>query len=261
MTQSMTAAFETVGRAARKWLEDLAQLMEFSTRAFRCMFSTVPNAETLIREATHIGLGSVTVVVCVAIFVGMNITLQGYYTFKYFGGQDLVGIFVALSVVREMSPIATAAMVAAKAGSDMAAKLATMRVKEQIDAIEVMGVNPFWLLIVPRLIAVVLVMPLLVTISNFFGLLSGFCVAVFQLNVNAGVFFANVCDYVHFVDLVKGMVKGAVLGLLLGIVSCYYGFNASAGAEGVGRATNRAVVVSSMVGIIANYLLSNWMYG
>ncbi|MEW6356319.1 MAG: ABC transporter permease [Planctomycetota bacterium] len=257
----MRVFFETVGSQTHSTVADVGRLAMFLGRAMRCMVTSLPNREALVEAMSAIGAGSALVVICVAVFVGMNITLQGYYIFQQFGGQNLVGIFVALSVVREMSPMTTAVMVAAKAGTDMAANLGTMRVKQQIDAIEVMGVNPFWLLVVPRLLAAVIVMPLLVTLSNFFGLLSGYMVAVYQLGVNPGLYMENVLQHVQWLDLWKGMGKGVVLGLILAVVSCYYGFHATEGAKGVGKATNRAVVVSCVIGIVTNYILTELMYG
>lgn len=233
----------------------------FTGRMLRCALTCLPRGETLVEQMVSVGAGSALVVACVAAFVGMNVTLQGYHIFKQFGGQNLVGMFVALSVVREMSPMTTSAMVAAKAGTDMAARLGAMRVKQQIDAIEVMGVNPIWLLVAPRVIAAVLVVPLLVTLSNLCGLLAGYIVAVYQLKVNAGIYVDSVLQYVHLLDLWKGMIKGVVLGFILSVVSCYYGYYASEGPKGVGRATNRAVVLSCVLGVAANYLMSELMYG
>ncbi|NOZ20565.1 MAG: ABC transporter permease [Planctomycetes bacterium] len=257
----MRAIFETTGRQATTMAAEVGRLSVFLGRAIRCMATSLPSREALLEAMATIGAGSALVVICVAVFVGMNITLQGYCIFRQFGGQNLVGIFVALSMVREMSPMITAVMVAAKAGTDMAAKLGTMRVRQQIDAIEVMGVNPFWLLIVPRMIASLIAVPLLVTLSNFFALLSGYVVAVYQLGVNPGLYTENVLQYVHWLDLWKGMAKGVVLGFILAVVSCYYGFHATEGAKGVGRATNRAVVVSCILATVSNYILTEWMYG
>jgi len=257
----VTATFEIIGRATNRFLEEVAGLSLFALKGIRTAFSALPDYKTTVEQMVEIGVGSVSVVIWVCIFAGMNTCLEGCYIFKQLGAQSQMGTFVALSVIREISPLICAAMVAAKAGSGMAAELATMRVKQQIDAIEVMGVNPYWLLISPRLLASVLMLPLLVTIGNFFGLMSGFCVAVIQLKINAGAFMSSVAQSVGVTDLFNGMIKGAVLGFVLSAISCYYGFNASSGAEGVGSATNKAVVVSCVVGIIVNYLLSEWMYG
>jgi len=257
----MRALLATVGDRTTRFSAEVGRMTLFLLRALRCLLTALPNRETLVEQMAAIGAGSVVVVSCVAVFIGMNITLQGYYIFKQFGGQNMVGILVALAVVREMSPMTAAAMVSAKAGTDMAAKLGTMRVKQQIDAIEVMGVNPFWLLIVPRIVASLLMVPLLVTLSNFFGLISGYLVAVYQLNVNPGLYVENVLQYVRWSDLLKGMIKGGVLGFILSVVSCYYGYYASEGAKGVGRATNRAVVVSCVIGVVVNYLMTEIMYG
>jgi phospholipid/cholesterol/gamma-HCH transport system permease protein len=172
----------------------------------------------------------------------------------------MVGVFVGLSCVREMGPVGAAAMVAAKCGTDMAARLGTMRVKQQIDAMEVMAVNPFWLLVVPKVIATIIVLPLLVVLTDFFSLLAGYVVAVLQLKINSGLYWSSIAQYLRMSDVWKGMIKGGVIGAIVSLVSCYCGYTATGGAEGVGRATNRAVVISCVLGIVANYFLSSVMF-
>jgi phospholipid/cholesterol/gamma-HCH transport system permease protein len=232
----------------------------FVGRAVWIAFSTLPSWRVLMDELTSIGFGSLAVVTCISIFVGMNISLQGYYTFKQVGAQDMIGVFVGLSCVREMGPVGAAAMVAAKCGTDMAARIGTMRVKQQIDALEVMAVNPIWLLVVPKVLAMIIVLPLLVVLTDYFSLLAGYFVAVIHLKVNAGLYWSGIADYLSMADIWKGMIKGAVLGAIISFISCYCGFTAYGGAEGVGRATNRAVVFSCVLGIVANYFLSEVMF-
>lgn len=257
---SIVNAADVLNRRALDALAGLGSAARFVGRTVRVFLTTLPNGRVVFEELASIGFGSLAVVTCISIFVGMNIALQGYYTFKEFGAQDMVGVFVGLSCVREMGPMGASAMLAAKCGTDMAARIGTMRVKQQIDALEVMAVNPFRLLVVPKIIATVIALPLLVVLTDFFSLVSGYVVTVVQLKVTAGAYWSGVASYLTLMDVWKGMIKGVVLGAITSFVSCYCGYTASGGAEGVGRATNRAVVVSCVLGIVANYFMSEVMF-
>ena len=233
----------------------------FSARAARLTVTAPPRAAWVIEEAFRIGVGSLFIVCAISFFIGSTIALQGYYAFREFGGEGLVGIFVTLACVREMGPIVAGSMVAAKAGTAMAASIAAMRVKGQIDALEVMAVNPYRALVAPRLIAALIALPLLVVVAGFFTVLAGYLVAVHQLGVNPGTFLENVRSYTGMTDVLYGMVKGAFFAVMICTLSCYQGFYSEPGPEGVGRATNRAVVSVCVVCIILNYILSEIMYG
>ncbi len=240
---------------------EVGRLTIFSARVLRGLFGTPPILGNLVEEAYRVGVQSLPIVCAVAVFIGSNIALQGYFAFKEFGGQNLVGIFVALACIREMAPIVAGSMVAAKAGTRMATAIATMRVKGQIDALDVMAVNPYWYLVVPRLIAALIALPLLVVLADFLTVASGYLVSVHQLGVNSGTFIQNVIEYTKMSDILFGMFKGVVFAILICLLSCYQGYYSQAGPEGVGRATNRAVVTVCIVCIIVNYLMSEMMYG
>jgi phospholipid/cholesterol/gamma-HCH transport system permease protein len=240
---------------------ELGRLAIFTGRVLRRLCSTPPVLGNLLEESYRVGVQSLFIVCAVAAFIGSNIALQGYFAFKAFGGQNLVGIFVALACVREMGPIVAGSMVAAKAGTGMATAIATMRVKGQIDALEVMGVNSYWYLIVPRLIAALIAMPLLVVFADLITVFSGYLVSVYQLGVSSGTFIENVIQYTRMSDVLFGMTKGIVFGFLICLLSCYQGYYSQPGPEGVGRATNRAVVSVCIICIMVNYLMSELMYG
>lgn len=247
------SALATVARVGRWGI--------FSGRVVREMVSATFEPASLVEEAYRIGVQSLFIVCAIAFFIGSNIALQGYYAFREFGGQNLVGIFVALACVREMGPIVAGSMVAAKAGTAMAATIATMRVKGQIDALEVLAVNPYRYLIVPRLLASLIALPLLVVFADFFSVAAGYFVSVYQLGVNPGTYIENVVAYTGMGDVFFGMVKGGVFAALICLLSCYQGYYSEPGPEGVGRATNRAVVSVCVICIIVNYLLSELLYG
>jgi phospholipid/cholesterol/gamma-HCH transport system permease protein len=207
-----------------------------------------------------VGVKSIFVVVLTGTFTGMVMALQGYYGFRLFSAEGLVGSTVALGMTRELGPVLTALIVTARAGSAMAAELGTMRVTEQIDALYVMAANPVKYLIVPRVIAGVLMLPVLTVVSDFVGIVGGYFVGVHILDINSGVFVKNITSLVVLGDIYNGLVKAACFGLILSLVGCYKGFNARGGAEGVGRATTEAVVLASISILISDYFLTAIMF-
>ena len=244
--------------SALAWLGGLAWFAaDWARVSIRCR----PPAGQTMAEAYRIGVQSLPVLLTISFFVGTNLALQGYNAFVPLGGQRLVGMFVALAGVRELAPLIAAAMVAAKAGTEMASQIAVMRTREQIDALEVMAVNPFWFLVTPRLYGILLVMPALTLIAVFVTLCSSFMVAVWQLGLNAATFLEFARQATHLRDLLTGEVKALVFAVIICFVSCYCGFVSQKGPEGVGKATNQAVVVSCVICVTFNYLVSQVLYG
>ncbi len=220
-----------------------------------------PPPGATLAEAYRIGVQSLPVLLTISLFVGTNLALQGFKAFQPLGGQRLVGMFVAMAGVRELAPLIAAAMVAAKAGTEMASQIAVMRTREQIEALEVMAVNPMWFLVTPRLYGIVLVMPALTLISIFVTLLSSLSVSVFQLGLNAATFLEFATGSIRVYDLLAAEIKAMVFAVIICFVSCYCGFVSTKGPEGVGAATNRAVVVSCIACVSFNYLVSQVLYG
>ncbi len=246
----MTALLATVGRFGLFVLDFV-----------RAAGARRPPPGRTIEEAYRIGVQSLPVLIAISVFVGSNLALQGYAAFTPLGGQRLVGMFVALAGVRELAPIIAASMVAAKAGTEMASQIAVMRTREQIDALEVMAVNPLWWLVTPRVLAIALVMPALTSIAIATTLVSSFAVATAQLGLNGAEFIALVQGSISAWDLMVCELKGLVFGVVISLVSCYFGFTSARGPAGVGQATNAAVVVSSVVCVSINYLVSQALYG
>jgi len=190
--------------------------------------------------------------------LGAVVSLQGLLILRIFGAEPLISSLVATAVFRELSPGLASHMVAAQAGSSMAAELGTMRVKDEIDAQEVMAVNPFKYLILPRLIAGTLVTPLLNMVGVTMGVLGGYAVAVGMRGVSHGAFMGNMYNFLKPMDLVQGVAKAAVFGFIISLISSYNGYHVTGGAAGVGRATNRSVVHSILCILAANYILSSF---
>ena len=214
----------------------------------------------IFKQMEFIGVKSVWIVVVTGCFTGMVLALQTYYGFRRFSSEALVGTTVALSMTRELGPVLTALMVTGRAGSAIAAELGTMRVTEQIDALTVMAVNPVKHLVVPRVIAALLMLPVLTVIADFTGILGGYFVGVKLLGINGAIFIGKIVKYLDLGDIYNGLAKAACFGVILGMICCYKGFYTGGGAEGVGRATTEAVVASSISILVADYILTSIMF-
>jgi len=213
----------------------------------------------LLRAMEFIGVESVFIVSLTGIFSGMVLSLQMVHALRQFSAESAVGSIVAISLTREISPVFAALMVTARAGSGMAAELGNMRITEQIDALVTMGVSPVQYLVSPRVIASVLVLPLLCVLYTCVGMVGAWWVAVGMLSVDPGIFIANIEKFLMPADFWMGEIKAAVFGFLIAAISCNQGFFASGGARGVGTATTRAVVYSAVSLLIANYLITSWL--
>lgn len=211
----------------------------------------------LFSAMDFIGVQSIFIVSLTGVFSGMVLALQLTYSLRAYGAEGLVGRLVALSLLREMAPVFASLMITARAGSAMAAELGNMRVTEQIDAIKTMAVSPEQYLLSPRLLAAVLVSPMLCVLFSGVGMLGAYLVAVEWLGVDFGTFLARIEDGVGPQDYYMGLIKSAVFGFLICAISCSQGFYASGGAKGVGEATTRAVVQSAVAILIANYVLTS----
>src|SRR5512142_2395410 len=213
----------------------------------------------LFKAMELVGVQSVFIVSLTGLFSGMVLALQTTHSLRQFGAEGVVGSVVAISLTREISPVFAALMVTARAGSAMAAELGNMRVTEQIDALTTMSVSPVQYLVTPRMLASILMLPLLCVLYSCVGMVGAWVVAVESLGVDPGIFISNIEKYLTLSDFTMGLIKCAVFGFLISTISCYQGFFASGGARGVGIATTRSVVQSAVVSLIANYLITSWL--
>ena len=230
-------------------------------QSVRRMTSRPWHLRILLQQAEEVGVQSLPVVMLTALFTGMVLALQSYIVFHRFAAESLTGLVVSMSVVRELGPVLVGLMVAGRVGAAFAAELGTMRVTEQIDALWTLSTDPVRYLIMPRLIAVTLMMPLLVVIADFIGIYGGYAISVYMLDQNPSVYIENTTQYMELDDFYSGLVKATAFGLLIGVIGCTEGFNCEGGAAGVGRATTRAVVISCMSILIWDYFLTAWMFG
>jgi len=213
----------------------------------------------LFKQFEFVGVNSVFVVVLTGLFTGMVLAYQSYNALKRYGAESMVGPMVALSMARELGPVLTGLMVAGRAGSGMATELGTMRVTEQIDALETMSVNSIKYLVSPRLLAGLLMMPLLTITVIFIGVTGGYIVGVKLLGINSGLYIDLTTSIAQVDDIFYGLKKSLVFGLIISLSACYYGYNTTGGAEGVGRSATNAVVMGCVLILIFNYLLTSIM--
>lgn len=255
--RSLVLAVEALVRRA---LAHVGRFGLYAVAVIRALVLHRPPIRRVLEEAFRIGVNSLPILILISFFVGTNLAVQGYQAFAPLGGRRLVGMFVALAGVRELAPVMVAAMVASKAGTEMASQIAVMRIREQIDALEVMAIDPYWYLVVPRLLGIVLVLPALTMISVATLISASWLVVVYQLGMNGDAFLHFVQEQTRFADLLGCGVKAFVFGTLICVFSCFYGFTSAPGPAGVGQATNRAVVVSAVACAMANYPLSELMF-
>lgn len=214
----------------------------------------------IFKQMLEVGVRSVPVVIVTAIFTGMVFALQTYTGFKRFGAETLVGTVVAMSMTRELGPVLTGLIVSGRAGAAMAAELGTMRVTEQIDALETLATNPVKYLIVPRFVAGLIMLPALTICADIIGIIGGYLVTVVLFNTSSAVYWKQTWSYLESADIYNGLIKACVFGGAISIISSYKGFYTNGGAEGVGKATTGAVVLSSMTILISDYFLSSWLF-
>jgi len=218
------------------------------------------NVRNHFRQMVEIGVNSIPVVLITAAFTGAVLALQSYIGFQRFGAEGLVGTVVALSMTRELGPVLTGLIVTGRAGASMAAELGTMRVTEQIDALETLATNPVQYLVVPRFLAGLIMLPALTVFSDAVGITGGYFVSTRLLGANPTSYVTRTWDYLTGSDIYHGLYKAVFFGGAISLICCYQGYNSEGGAAGVGRATTRAVVIASMTVLISDYFLSSWLF-
>jgi phospholipid/cholesterol/gamma-HCH transport system permease protein len=238
------------------WLDNIGNIITLTLRTVMWLVRPPFRVGQVLAMMDFIGVQSVFIVGLTGVFSGMVVALQTTYALKAFSAEGRVGGIVAISLAREVAPVFAGIMVTARAGSAMAAELGNMRVTEQIDAIATMGVSPVQYLLSPRLLASVLMLPLLYVLYTSVGMMGAYAVAVVGLGGDPGVFLQSVRDFAVPKDLIMGLIKAATFGFIVSSISCRHGFFAAGGARGVGVATTRAVVESSVSILISNYLLT-----
>src|ERR1700678_927745 len=250
-----------IGGALRPLLADIGRLSIFTARALAACVSPPVYGRLILAQVVRIGYFSLPVVGLTAFFTGGALALQIYLGGNRYGAEAIVPQIVVLGITRELGPVIAGLMVAGRVAAAIAAELGTMRVTEQIDALTTLSTNPMKYLVVPRLVASVVTLPLLVLVADAIGVFGGYVVSTESLGFNGATYIKNTVDFVTNGDVSSGVIKAAVFGFVIALMGCYNGFHSKGGAQGVGNATTNAVVSSSILILAANYFLTSVLFG
>lgn len=239
---------------------EIGEFSLFFFKALVVLFSKKLKAKQIIIYLHQIGVKSFGIVFLTGLSSGFALAFQSYIGLSKFGGEELVGVVVALGMSRELAPVLTGLMITGKAGSAMAAEIGTMKITEQIDALRTLCIDPYQYLIVPRIIAGTIALPLLSIVSTLCGIIGGYIYCTTALNINSEAYLTTIQSKLDILDLTGGIIKAAFFGLILSTVGTYVGLNSGEGAQGVGLATTKSVVIGSIMILIANYILSLFLF-
>jgi len=247
-----------------KVLQELGGMFVFFLQGVALVFSFPLQLRKFLEQIYFIGVKSVFVILLVGLFAGMVLGLQGYYTLVKFGSEGVLGGVVALSIIRELGPVLTAIMVIGRAGSAMAAEIGIMRITEQIDALYTMAINPVRYLFSPRIVAALVCFPLLTALFDVIGIIGGYLTGVVLLGINSGIYMSRLENLVGLTDVMGGFYKSIAFGIVVVTICCYQGFYVHTrkegfGAKGVSLATTSAVVMSSVLVLITDYVLTSFL--
>lgn len=251
---------QPIGRTFIVFLEATGRLTLFTLISLVHCVRPPIYPRLIARQMIEVGYYSLPVVGLTAIFTGMVLALQSYTGFARFSAESAIPNVVVVSITRELGPVLAGLMVAGRVGAAMAAEIGTMRVTEQIDALDTLSTNPFKYLIAPRLIAGLTMLPLLVLIADIIGVFGGYLVSTYKLGFNAGNYLKNTFEFFEAQDVISGLVKAAVFGFLVTLMGCYHGYNSRGGAQGVGGATTNAVVSASILILCFNYFITEMFF-
>ena len=248
--------FELLGKTIIAGFVDFGRFLVFTYETCRWTFSRPFRLNLIMRQLEFVGNKSSLIIFIAALFVGAVLGLQLGVIFRLFSAEGLMGAATGKSLAIELGPVMCGFIVVGRAGAAMAAEIATMRVNEQIDAMEAMGVNPISYLVVPRVIASVIMMPILAGIFLFVGVIGCYFIAITMYRVDTMTFMQQLRWIVHWEDVLKGLVKALFFGFIFASIACYKGFRAKGGAKGVGEATTIAVVNSLLAILVADFLIT-----
>jgi phospholipid/cholesterol/gamma-HCH transport system permease protein len=249
-----------VGRGFLLALSTAGRISLFGLNALFNMVRPPFYGRLFVRAFVEFSYFSLPVVSLTAVFSGMVIALQSYAGFSRYGAATAIPNIVLISVVRELAPVLAGLMVAGRVGAAMAAELGTMRVTDQIDALTTLSTNPIKYLVVPRLLAGVLALPLLVLVADVLGVMGGWLVGTAKLGFNSSTYLMNTMSFLQTMDVVVSLAKAAVFGFLVALMGCYHGYNSKGGAVGVGTATTNAVVSASILILAFDYVLTELFF-
>ncbi|MFC1475705.1 MlaE family ABC transporter permease [Candidatus Zixiibacteriota bacterium] len=249
-----------LGRMALDFFEYVGGLFLLGLRLARVLPRVFGGLRLLTTQMLYMGVNSLPLIVLVSVFTGSVAAWQAAYQFEGFVPMRYLGTAVGKAIIIELAPVLTALVVAGRVGASIAAELGTMRVTEQIDALEVMAIDPVRYLVLPRVVSGVIMLPVLVIFADVVAVLGALTVAVNMVNVSSETFLNGVKAFFYISDMVAGLTKAAIFGFIISFIGCYQGFTTTGGAEGVGQSTMRAVVVSAVLILISDFVVATLMF-
>ncbi|ABC21213.1 MlaE family ABC transporter permease [Rhodospirillum rubrum] len=249
-----------IGRVFLTFLRHVGRLSVFTGTALSHCVRPPFFPRLIGRQLVEIGYYSLPVVGLTAIFTGMVLSLQSHSGFARFSAEGATATVVVLSMTRELGPVLAGLMVAGRIGAAMAAEIGTMKVTEQIDALTTLATNPYKYLVVPRLIAGVTMLPILVLTADIIGVFGGYLIGVYKLGFNPSNYIASTWEFLEPMDVISGLVKASVFGFIIALMGCYHGSQSKGGAQGVGAATTNAVVSASILILVCNYMITELFF-
>lgn len=250
---------ENLGHKVVEIIDQLGKVSAFTGRFFYWVFRPPFRHYLLLEQLYFVGNKSFFIIVLAGSFTGMVMAYQVYFGFKLISVDSLVGPVVAITLAKELGPVLSGLIVAGRAGAAMAAQIGTMKVTEQVDALEVMGINSYQYLAIPRIIAGTIMLPLLSAIFTFVGNIGAYFVGTKTLMIDEAMFFSKLSDFMFIQDLYQGLIKAAFFGFIVSVLGTYFGFNVTKGAEGVGKGTNLAVVWGMITVLVLDYFLTSFL--
>lgn len=241
---------ETIGGACVEFLVETGAISTLYWRTNVALFQKSPRTREVFNQMFKIGVGSLPLVSLTSLFTGMVLALQSAYQLQNFGAIQFTADLVSLSTVRELGPVLTALVVSGRVGASIAAELGTMKVTEQIDALQSLATDPIDYLVVPRYLAAIFMLVILTIYADVVGVLGGYAIAIFKLKISSYQYLHRAINILQLKDVFSGLAKSFFFGMIISTVGCYYGFVARGGAEGVGQATTKAVV-TALISVIA----------
>lgn len=250
---------EKIGRVVITWLQYIGEVV-LLFRDTLLQLRRPPRMQHVFAQMSHLGVDSLPIVGLTLLFTGMVMTLQVAHEFVRFGAQSTIGGVIAIAVGRELGPVLVGVVAAGRVGAAITAEISTMKVTEQIDALRVMATNPIGYLIVPRMLACMIMVPVLTVFGDVIGVVGGWAVAAVRSNISLYLYWHSIDMFVETYDITGGLIKAVFFGAIIAILGCYFGLKAPNGAEGVGIATTRSVVSSIIMIFFANCFLSLILY-
>jgi phospholipid/cholesterol/gamma-HCH transport system permease protein len=257
MANSLSSTIDAPYRFLTRAIWEIQSYTFLSIRAIANLFTRPIYGREVILQMDRIGVGSLTIILLTGFFTGAVLGIQSESALRRYGAVSITGQLVALTLIRELGPVLSALMMAGRIGSGIASELGSMVVSEQINAMRALGTDPTRRLVTPRMIATILMLPLLTIICNAVGVCGGWVIARYKLLISSSQYWADVVNALEFSDIVGTLIKPVFFGFIIAMTGCYVGLRTSGGTEGVGRSTTQAVVSSSILVIAADFFLNN----